>query len=781
MKEIKFRFFLLIIFFNLLFITLVLCEPEKTCVEGPDQTCEYTEKPKNDIPKEEKPKNEKSKDETPPPKNEKPKDEKHKDENPRNRKPKIDINDEKFDDIKYSDLFLSLPIITKDNINTSNYNSTQYFDLSINKKILKFIRENGVVPYPHYRFKEKQQGNFLHFMHLAYEKKLPVYFTIDQIVYPYIEMTKQLNYDITEFVFHPVYITFLNNIINYGIKANYNKGIVLYFSLGAKFLSFEENNEKNEKFGKKSGNLDDAELIKNDKLCEAIVDEIFTREENDTDYTFNFTLLGQKRSLNKLSFFGTKKITKKGNIISQRITNSLRFFQEFIFDGSVELYNIYLIGKLISESGQEKLYKKIKQFVQYLFNEEEENMNPLEIYNYINNNYKDKINKEKEINELFETIKDKVKKPKRYDFLKYVDFFDKEQEKYFYEKKNKDFNLFSYSMNIEDWVNNKMVNYEKGRLFPSILEFADIVFDGKIGRKAITKRFTTKKVEGKLFSFRDGINLTEKLDQTKNWIEKSMKEEKSKWINSYDNSFYYLLNTIGHTANDTDKNSLIKSFNTIISSYVHFKNDILLIQQYTNISYAKEGSIPDIHFENNTEFYNKIKEITSKYRDEIINLVNCLSDSDKKEKISEIVNYKINKLFKAYDNILKILNNKDKDKNNNKEIIDDMFYYDRKSDQYQGWYVNLYKDNHNVPIYNLDIYAYNFFIANPIKELKFSGAIVYEVMFYPEIGLVTVDDEESKGKKLYLFAGYNGNEFPRVYSKKIDFKGLQENIIARKY
>ena len=68
MKEIKFRFFLLIIFFNLLFITLVLCEPEKTCVEGPDQTCEYTEKPKNDIPKEEKPKNEKSKDETPPPK-----------------------------------------------------------------------------------------------------------------------------------------------------------------------------------------------------------------------------------------------------------------------------------------------------------------------------------------------------------------------------------------------------------------------------------------------------------------------------------------------------------------------------------------------------------------------------------------------------------------------------------------------------------------------------------------------------------------------------------------
>ena len=77
--------------------------------------------------------------------------------------------------------------------------------------------------------------------------------------------------------------------------------------------------------------LDDFELNKHDKLCEAIVDEIFTREENETNFMFNFSLLGQKRSLNKLSFVTTKKITKKGNIISQRITNSLRFFQEFIF------------------------------------------------------------------------------------------------------------------------------------------------------------------------------------------------------------------------------------------------------------------------------------------------------------------------------------------------------------------------------------------------------------------------------------------------------------------
>ena len=216
-----------------------------------------------------------------------------------------------------------------------------------------------------------------------------------------------------------------------------------------------------------------------------------------------------------------------------------------------------------------------------------------------------------------------------------------------------------------------------------------------------------------------------------------------------------------------------------MGSYVHFKNDILLIQQYSNITYAEQGNIPDIIFENNTIFYNEIKAITKNYRDQIINIIDCFSDNDKKQKIIEIVDYKLNQLFKAYDNILKILNNKDK--KSNKDIIDEMFYYDRRSKQYQGWYVNLFKNNHYLVVYNLDIYGYNYYIANPIQELKFDGAIIYEVMFYPEIGLITVDDEDGKGKKLYLFASYTGNEYQHGYEEKIDFKGLQELIVSRKY
>ena len=110
-----------------------------------------------------------------------------------------------------------------------------------------------------------------------------------------------------------------------------------------------------------------------------------------------------------------------------------------------------------------------------------------------------------------------------------------------------------------------------------------------------------------------------------------------------------------------------------------------------------------------------------------------------------------------------------------------MFYYDKRSGGYQGWYVDLYKNNNNNVMYNLDIYAYNYFIANPIKQIEFGGVIVYEAMHYPEIGLIVIEDEKTKEKKIYLFSSYTGNEYPHSYIGKVDFKGLQESIVSRKY
>ena len=729
---------LLFLLFNIISIYQVLSQKEQTCVEGEGQTCEMKENSNNN-----------------------------------------------FKDLIFSDYFLRQPRITKENINTSNYNSSNYFDLSVNENILKYISENGVIPYPHQRFKEKQQGNFLHFMHLAYQKNLPIYFTIDQILYPYIEITKQINFGIIEFVFYPIYKAFINNIIDYGIKTNYSKGVVLYFSLSQQFLEDEDIYKKISKKNRNISNMDSAELT-NSKLCDLIINEIFEIDNTDeNDYIFNFTLLGHKRTLNKLNFIKIKNVPKRknignmGNIITQKISNSLRFFQEFTFDSSKELFNIYLIGKIIVESGQENKYKKVKQFIKYFYNEEEDKMNPVEIYHFINGNYKNVTNDEKSMNKLYTEIKDKLKKEKTYKFLKYVNFIDEEQKRIYYEEKDKEVNLFSYSLSIEDWVNNKMINIEKGRLYPSIVEYIDIVYDGKIAKKTLLSRFNAKEVSDRIYLYRDGIDMTEDLEHAKEFVEQSLNEEKDNWINSYDNSFNYLLYIIGHSAKENDRNELIKSFNTILGSYIHFKKEILLIQQYANITYEEDGFIPDIHFENNTLFYNEIKLVTQKYKDQIFNIIDELEDNDLNKRMKGIANSKLNVLFEAYDYILKILNNADeKDRQN---IIKDAFYYDRKSHQYQGWYVELYKNDYGKTVYDLDIYASNFYISNPIRQINFGGVIVYETMTYPEYGLTAINDEGKNKKKMYLFSTYNGNEYPRHYTEKVDFKGLQESIISRRY
>ena len=729
MKEVKIFYFLIII----LSACIISCEEQKACTEGCDQMEDNTRK-------------------------------------------EADHDPNNFDDLINSEYFLKQPIITKENINTSNYNSSQYFDLSVNKNILNYIRYIEAIPYPHPRFKDKQQGNFLHFMHLAYEKNLPLYFGLDQIIYPYIEITKQLNFDIVEFAFHPVYLTFFNKLINYGIKNNYNNDIILYFIIGSKFMYENKEIENNIEI-----NQNNFELLKNNfKICEKFQNDIFSNNENDTNYMAEIDILGKKRAFNKLNFIKINTGFKKGNIISQQITNSLRFFQELIFDASDELYNVYLIGKLIVESGQVKIYKKIKEFIRYIFNEEQDNFNPVELYNYINENFPSLNKTKKEINSLYDKIKQKIRKKKYFDFLNYIDFVDEQQKEAYFEENNKLINLFSYSTSIEDWVNNKMVNYQKGRVFPSILEFMDIAFDGRMGRNTLFDRFD-KKVNNTFFLYRDGIDMKKELVKAKILIEKSYKEEKDKWLNSYEYSFFYLLHIIGNAPKNNDRNGLIKSFNTIIGSYVHFKKDILLIEQYSNVTQSENGNIPDVYFENNTLFYTEIKEITKKYKEHIIDFAEVLENEKLKNKVNEVVNFKVNELLKAYDNILTILTNNDKNKKD--DIIDKMFYYNRRQQTYAGWYVDLYKNNNFEIVFNLDIYAYNYFIAYPIQEMKFEGAIVYEAMNYPEIGIMAIkeNEQEYSKKKLYLFSTYMGTEYPRNFVTKVNFKGLQESIYSRRY
>ena len=194
-------------------------------------------------------------------------------------------------------------------------------------------------------------------------------------------------------------------------KVNYEQGILVYFSIALKFLNKKEN-------------------VFQDEVCEKIINKILNIKKNDTNSLYTFTLLNNTRKIDKLQFEERYHILK-GNNYLESISDCLRFLQNFKFVIEKELNIIYKIGDLIYKSGEEKTYIEIKNFIKYIFNEEENVMNPLDIYLFINNNNNQNeslINAN--INNLYETIKEKIIKNTTLSFVSNYSSIKKEEDNY---------------------------------------------------------------------------------------------------------------------------------------------------------------------------------------------------------------------------------------------------------------------------------------------------------------------------------------------------------------
>ena len=697
------------------------------------------------------------------------------------KKNKIDIEDKKIlnkkeinnlekEKIKkekkliYEDIFLNQSLLITDN-KTSN-DESKFFNFTINKKISKYVEKHKVISYPRENFIGKQQGNFLHFFHLVYEQKLPLFFSVDQILYPYIEITKELQRSVMEQGLYNILYQFFNNIIEYGKKEKYEQGILLYFSIALKFL------DKNAK-------------VVYDDVCEKLIKNLLNIDKNDINNFYNFTLLNNIRKIDKLNFIQKYPILK-GNDNLESISNCIKFLQNFEFRIEKELSTIYRIGHLIYKSGEEKTYREIKKFIKYIFNEEENVMNPLDIYLFINKNYKNETSSNEEINNLYEEIKYKIIKIPTFKFMSNITFNSINEEEEFLKESNNYTSLFSYSFTLDEYINYNLLSSQKFRFYPSYFEYADIAHNGNYMRKTIFDRYKGKNTSstGKLFKFRDGVDFSKEFNDMRKTIQKSILEEIDKWIDSYENSFNYLLNIIGQSDNSKNKNdeSKKKAFNTLIGSYTHFKKDILLFEQHSNFTVCKDGEIIDLYFDPQIKFYEEIYKISIVFQNHLLDLINGLKDKTIKINLEQLIEKKMKRLFISYENILKgieLQENKINDEER-KRIKDTMFYYDNKKKQYQGWYVDLYKNQTEHSSFVLNIYIHNFFIAKPISKIDFKGSIIYTAMNYPEFGLICIKDNLSELKKLFIFSSYIGNEYPHGWIDNINFDGLKKLIISRR-
>ena len=564
-----------------------------------------------------------------------------------------------------------------------------------------------------------------------------------------------------------ILLQFLKKIIDYGKKEKYEQGIILYFSIALKFLNKKE-------------------IVEHDDVCEKLVNKLLDINEKDNNNLYyNFTLLNNIRKIDKLSFIQKYPILK-GNENLESMFDCFRFFQNFEFIIEKELFTIYRIGNLIYKSGEEKTYREIKKFIKYIFNEEENVMNPLDIYLYINKNYKNESSTKESFNNLYNLIKDKIIKNTTLSFMANYTFINKKEEEDFLKERNSHVSLFSYSYTLDEYINYKLLNFIKLRFYPSYFEFSDIAHHGKFMRRLVFDRYKGKNSSssGKLFKFRDGIDVSEEFNYTKKAVKKSMVDDREKWIDSYENSFNYLLNIVGHIDKKMKKinDTRIKTFNTLIGSYCHFKKDILLFEQHTNVTYSKNGTLVDLYFDPHKKFYEEIQKISISYQNHLLDLIYCLNNKTIKIELEQLIENKMKKLFISYENILKGIELQENNVNNEerKRIKDTMLYYDKRTKQYQGWYVDLYRNQTGDINFALNIYVHNFFMARPIPKVNFLGVIVYTSMNYPEFGLIAIEEEKDKPKKLFIFSSYTGNEYPHGWDDNINYDGLKKLIIRRR-
>ena len=655
--------------------------------------------------------------------------------------------------------------------------TSREFQFKLNEKIIEYIKKNKMITYPKRLFRGSYQGNFLHFIYLVYNKRLPLYFTLDQILYPYIELTQDIIENIIEKGMYNIFYDFLKNILDYiNTNPDLDEDFLIYFSVGFKLLEPNYKNKKDEVVSNIISNI-----INNNK-----------ESNNINNNYYNFDLFGYEREINKINFIKVNPLFGS-NIQSKRLFHCITFFQNFIFNIRNEIYIVYKIGEIIVKSGQKELFEKIKIYFKYIFNEEENLMNPLEIYEYINKNYKHKNKTKDEINfNLYYKMKDNIIKNRTFDFMSEFKFNNEREEIEFNNQIKSKISLFSYSYNIKDLINFKLLNINKGRLFPSFYEYISLVHNGEKINKLIMNRYNftinkTKSNESKMLKFRDGINMEKEFNEIKETLNQSMNNEKEKWENSYENSFNYLLNKIGHSQDKfNEKNIWIESriFNSLIGSYIHFKKDIFLFNYTGIIEGDEEGKLIDVYFEDNIEFYEELKNISLIFKKNSLNIIEQIQEQAIKNELKIYIEQKLNKLFIAYENIMKSIRyqidfNKDNE-NERRKIIENLFYYNKEKKIYEGWYVDLYKiKNDTQPDINLKMYAYNYHVSKPIKEFNFNGSIVFGAMNFPEFGVIGIKDKINKTMKLYILSFYSGNEYPHSLTNEIDFNSLKKLILKR--
>lgn len=611
------------------------------------------------------------------------------------------------------------------------YNNKSYFNFKIPDALLPIIEKQKLIPYPRVRFVNKTTGNFLHFMHLVYKNKLPLYFTVDQILHPFIENSYDIMSDYVDNVYIKLIKIFTEKTLKFVIENEHSKDEEIFFGVAYE-LSHEGKGELTYDLKQEC-----AELISN------------ITKSNETKV--NITLFGSNRTVYPSSFVVIDALWKTTTDFMS-LYKTVRWFQNFPLDidNSNDFKTILRLGNIIAGSKTQNLYKKLKTIYKFFFNEFEMNYNPPDVL------------------ENFLNQKTNFRKKPPFDLVK-------NETRYKYNNLSL---FFSQSFSFEGYLHSNVLNGTRGRLYSSLFEYISAINHGDLMLDLIYKRYSGKVKKG--YQFRDGIDMSKEFNLTRKNVEASMKNEREAWISSLPGSINYLLNLIGRKTKSIGHTYSAKLYNTLTGAYCHYKRDILLLSQNLNVTPA-EGEIFDLKFEENIDFYTELSEVVNRYSKILLDGIKDVEfDVANMKKRIEFYNVTLQNAISKVVKGIKTQNGYDEGITM-EEIKESMIYYDKESGRYKGWYPSLYEEVEGGETnYGIDIYLVRYYTVPPVNEVKFKGVAIYGAMSFLEYGIVEFPDFFEEKNKVMIYAGYAGNEYPHGYMDKIDFTGLKKIIVGRR-
>lgn len=684
----------------------------------------------------------------------------------------------------------------------SNY--TDYYDFSLSDIEINSLIKSRSSIYPQQKFKHINQGNFLHFYKIAYEKNMPVFFTTSSYSEGFIRTIKKLKKLFYEEVLIHLIRRLADNMISY-ISVNKDKpkyrsvrfsldSIQVYYSL----LSYLASNKIEEFVPKKDI---ESEFNRWKKIVDAC---------NISDIFF----LGKKKKIN-YSFLNPKGYWKN----SQRLINiwkSLGFLVVHKFNIDEDIRGIWLMGRLVEDANLGEAYNTLSSAMTY-FNGQ----------NYIIKNIVDiyRMGKKEGIEEyslssedskkLIDIIKSNKNKPKP-NILDHLLLYTKEEAEFIKYSRESHSHFINEDYKIIDWIINKVTDYRKEnkRTIVSILEIIQAITGNKVKDILLKNRMKGIKrtINDSIMKLRDFVDFSKLINATEKSISYSIETEQENWKENLLNYLFLLSKKANYNANfskiyvfsnntdtiqynyELNKNysdplyysHYIKenNFNMAVNQLINYESDYKVFSRYmkykipqSDILYDEEGNnklgFKDVWVEDALDYYNEVVEFINRFESKTHSLLTDI------EKVLR-VNFKfIRNTFKNTINDIKYSSKllidaitMQREKRMTEEMkneLKQLLYVEEISETWEGWFARLYDIGNQLSLFNYDCNASFIHSSKEDEEAGYLGSEQFIYNKFNNIGVLIVKDNQENKEKLMLFSGaYYGEIYQKKYVDNLD-------------